>query len=112
MKNFITVLAVTIITSSVAFATTTPETDMISVDNLEVLESADYNADNETLDFTTKSDISMIQIFDLDGTMVFQLPVMSNYVQINKNLFDKGSHKLGFIMQGTNQIHFTHVTIK
>jgi len=112
MKNLITILTVSILTISTAFATTTPEVEMISVDNLEVFEAADYNAESETLDFTTKSDISMIQIFDLKGEMVFQLPVMSNYVQLNKNLFDSGSHKLGFIMQGNNEIHFTHVTIK
>ena len=44
--------------------------------------------------------------------MEFQLPVMSNNVQINKNLFGQGQYKLGFILEGQSEIHFTDVTIK
>ena len=52
------------------------------------------------------------QIFDQDGQLVFQLPVMSNKVKINKNVFGSGKFKLGFILDGETDIHFTEVNIK
>jgi len=58
------------------------------------------------------NDISVIQIYDGQGNLEFQLPVMSNMVQINKNLLADGQQKLGFVMDGVNEVHFTQVTVK
>jgi len=38
--------------------------------------------------------------------------VMSDNVKINKNLFDQGTYKLGFILQGESHLHTTQVTVK
>lgn len=119
MKNLIStlVIAITIITSS--FATITPEVEIISNENVtvtmtnqDIIETAAFNIESSTLDFTTTTDISVVQIFGEDGKIEFQLPVMSDNVQINKNLFSEGNYKLGFVMSGQNQIYFSDIEIK
>jgi len=111
MKNLITLLAILTLTTSVAFANNTPEVN-VTIDNLEIFSSANFDSNTKSLDFTTISDMTSIQIFSLDGNLMFNLPVMSDHVAINKNLFETGSYKLGFVMDGNSQVHYTHVTIK
>ena len=119
MNNLIIITAFLTFTFSASFATTTPETlistedvEVVTIGNLEIFTSADYDEDSENLSFTTNEDISVIQIFDADGIMEFQLPVMSNVVEINKNVFGEGVFKLGFMLKGQSHLHFTSVTIK
>jgi hypothetical protein len=119
MKNLLTIFAALTITFTSAFATSTPvtliNTDavvVVSIESLDIFNSAQFNAETENLSFTTTDEISMIQIFNADGQLEFQLPVMSNDVKINKNLFGEGSYQLGFILEGESQLHVTQVTIK
>lgn len=119
MKNLIAIIATLAITFSTAFATTTPEViissdnvEVVSVETLDFFSDAGFDAESENLAFTTTTDISVVQIFNNSGELEFQLPVMSNIVQINKNLFGEGEYKLGFILEGQSQVHFTQVTIK
>lgn len=119
MKKLITIIATLTITFSAAFANTTPETlistssiEVVSVDNLDFFAGAAYDAASDNLTFDTNDNISVIQIFNAEGQLEFQLPVMSNKVKINKNLFSKGTCNLGFILEGQSELHFTQVTIK
>ena len=64
------------------------------------------------MSFTTNENISVIQIFNANGELEFQLPVMSDDVKINKNLFGQGDYKLGFVLEGQSELHTTHVSIK
>ena len=119
MKNLIAIITVLTITFTSALATTTPETlistdavEVVTVDNLDIFSSANFDEESENLSFTTNENISVIQIFDAEGNLEFQLPVMSNNVKINKNLFNLGMSKVGFILEGDSQAHFTTVTVK
>lgn len=119
MKNLITTLSIIFFSASFAFATGTPaaiiSTDAIEVTSVEsnsIFTAADFNTANENLEFTTISDIAVIQIFNAEGEMEFVLPVQSNIVKINKNLLDTGVSKLGFVLQGQSNVHFTQVTVK
>ena len=80
-------------------------------DNPDFFTSAVYNAESEVIAFTTTEDISLIQIFDDEGNMTFQLPIMSDVVMLNKNLFKKGNYKLGFIIEGKNDVYFSSINI-
>jgi len=119
MKNLITIIAAFTLTATAAFASTTPET-VISTENVIVVSigelgfftSAEYEADTQNLAFTTNHEMAIIQIFNSDGELEFQLPVMSDTVKINKNLFGTGEYKLGFMLKGQSQLHTTKVTIK
>lgn len=119
MRNLLTILAALTITFSTAYANTTPEVlistaevEVVTIEALDFFISSAFDQGSNNLVFDTTQDITIIQIFNSDGKMEFQLPVMSNNVQINKNLFDQGNYKLGFILEGQDQVHFTNVTVK
>jgi len=120
MKNIITFLTFLIFLLPTLRAETNPEVLFanekvlieVSVGELAIFKTASYDAESENLSFTTTEDIAVIQVFNKDGELEFQLPVMSNKVKINKNLFDKGSSQLGFILEGESQLHTTHITVK
>ena len=102
-----------------AFASSVPEAKIIDTDAVVVIsnidglfETATFNSESETMQFTTIADISTIQIMNAEGELEFQLPVMTNNVQINKNLFGQGDFRLGFVMKGQNKVHYTKVNIK
>lgn len=119
MKNLITIFAALTVTLSSAFASSTPVVvfsstvvEVVSIEALDFLTKADFNSETQNLSFTTTTNISVVQIFNSNGDLEFQLPVMTNDVQINKNLFDKGEYKLGFILEGQTEVHLAKVTIK
>lgn len=119
MKTLLTLLSALTITFSSAIASTTPEilisseeVEVVSIETLEFFSNAAFDASTDNLVFDTTKEISVVQIYNADDNMEFQLPVMSTNVQINKNLFDKGNYKLGFILEGEKEVHFTQVKIK
>ena len=119
MKNLIFTFTVLALTFSSLVASTTPEVivssaavEVVSVETLDFFTDAGFDADTDNLIFTTTKEMSVVQIFNAEGTMEFQLPVMANNVQINKNLFGQGEYKLGFVLEGQSQVHFTQVTVK
>ncbi len=119
MKNLLTTFATIIFLATSTFATSTPDAEIVSSENVTVtmeakdfFQTAAFNTESSTLDFTTVNEISVIQIYGKDGKIAFQLPVMSNHVQINKNLFSEGNQKLGFVLAGESQVYFSDVTIK
>lgn len=88
------------------------DVEVIAIAGLDFFQSSTYNTESENLTFSTTTSISVVKIYNLDGDLEFQLPVMSNHVQINKNLFGAGRYKLGFLLEGQNKIHFAHVTVR
>ena len=119
MKNLLNIITVLTITMTSVFATSNPvtlistdEVVVVTIGDLEIFNSAEFDASTDNLSFTTSEDITMVQIFNAKGEMEFQLPVMSNIVKINKNLFDQGAYQLGFMLEGQSQLHTTLVTIK
>ena len=119
MKNIITTLTIITLTLTSVFANTTPEVlistsdiEVVTVNDLDIFSSSMFDAETKSLVFNTNDDISVVQIFDGEGELIFQLPVMSDNVQIKKNLFDAGEYKLGFVLEGETEVHLTDVTIR
>lgn len=112
MKNLITLIAITLLTVTATFANNTPEAKTMSVETLEIFESVDFDNSSEVIEFSTLQTMSTVQIYNDAGEMTFVLPIMSDNVQINKNLFEKGNYKLGFILAGQSEVHFTTVSFK
>jgi len=106
--------------ATLALATNNPasvimNTNLVSVSTEEtkiIFTSSNYDTQNENFEFTTDEDITNIQIYNASGEIEFNLPVNSNSVKINKNLFGLGEFKLGFRMKGHTDIYFSKVTIK
>jgi len=88
--------------------TVTSETDL----DYSFFKSANYNADNEQLEYMTFEDITFIQIFNTAGDLEFQLPVQSTKVLIGKSLFGTGEYKIAFLIDGKSTIHFSTVNFK
>jgi len=86
--------------------------ELFCAEDVAFFKTAVFNDETETLAFSTTQDISVVQIFNEMGELEFQLPVMSNNVQMNKNLFGKGKFKLAFVLKGMSQVYFTKVIIK
>lgn len=78
-------------------------------DTYDIFESAHYNSDDAVLEFVSCKVISLIRIFDDKGQLEFQLPVMSTNVKLSKSLFGQGEYMLGFIVDGVEEVHLTHV---
>ena len=119
MKNLIVLITIFIITVTTVYASTTPEVlisspevEVVTVADLDIFASSSFDTDTENLVFDTYNEISVVQIFNSNGKLEFQLPVMSDNVQINKNLFEEGNYKLGFVIKDQTEVHFTEVTIK
>ncbi len=93
-------------------STATVEITALNIDQLELIKSAHYNEVEDRLEFTTAESVDMIQIFNSEGNLQFQLPVMSNQVKISKALFSQGDSKLGFIIAGKAEVFMTSVNIK
>ena len=106
-------------TATVVFSSSRPEVllsspqiEVVTVESLAIFKSTNYDNDTNNLVFETKENISFIQIFSIDNELQFQLPIMSSNVQINKNLFEVGEYKVGFMLVGDSKVHFTKVKIK
>ncbi len=78
-------------------------------DTYDIFESALYNSEDAVLEFLSCKKISLIRIFDKKGQLEFQLPVMSTSVKLSKSLFGQGEYMLGFIVDGMEDVHLTHV---
>jgi len=118
MKNLIITFATILLAATATFASVTPETiiaekevEVMLVADMNIFTTAAYDQTSENLEFTTQSDIEFIQIYDGQGNVAFQLPVQSNIVKINKNLFDKGVSRLGFKMNETTETYYTSVKV-
>lgn len=110
MKNLITLFAITLLTATAAFAHNTPEAKTMTVESIEIFESVAFDNASEVIEFSTLQTMSTVQIYNAEGEMTFVLPVGSDNVQINKNLFEKGDYKLGFILAGQSEVHFSTVS--
>ena len=107
------------LTTTVAFSNSKPvvlistlDFEVVSVGVLDIFVNTAFDSQSENLVFDTKQPMKVVQIFNANDELEFQLPVMSKNVQINKNLFEKGNYKLGFIIEGDADVHFTNVEIK
>ena len=80
-----------------------------NVSTLDIFESISYDKQEEALKFSSCEQISLIRIYNDKGQLEFALPVNSNKVILNKNLFGQGKYMLGFIIKGMEDVHLTHV---
>jgi len=123
MKTIIiTVLAITA-SFNMSFANVTPisELSIITTSTYELsvthasqkafFKVSNYNEANNTLEFVTADVMNYIQIFDEEGKLKYQLPVMSKKLKISTKLFRTGAYKIGFITKDNTTIQFTNLTV-
>jgi len=90
-----------------------PEVIITSIDSdvfsADIFNSVHYDTKETNLEFSTCEKVSVIRIFNEVGMLEFQLPVMSKNITLSKNLFGQGKYILGFIIEGQQDVHLTHV---
>lgn len=117
MKTISLIITFLFFTGTQIYASGNPEsvsiTASIDIDlSIDKIGKVSYNEAKENINFATYNEIAVIHIYDDENKLVFQLPIMSHNVTINKNLFDVGNYKLGFLMSGQKEIQFSQISIK
>lgn len=124
MKNLLINLLFLLSFATVSFATANPgelfklldnrnvTITLSNADQINVFNTVAFNVQDDNLEFETENDISFVQIFNKSGDLEFQLLVDSNKVKIGKSLFGEEDYKIGFLIEGEENIQFTDVRFK
>jgi len=121
MKNLILIFALVLSSIAVSSANTNPESSIVilksetvtvSSASSDLISLASFNTNESSLDFETFENVAFVQIFNAEGDLEFQLPVSSDKIRINKNLFGTGQFKLGFLLENSSALKFAEVNIK
>jgi hypothetical protein len=83
-----------------------------NADQTNIFTTVAFNENQNNLEFATKEAVSYVQIFDANGSLEFQLMIDSKKFKLSKKLFDNGSYKLGFMIDGQHDVHFADIEIK
>lgn len=74
--------------------------------------STEFNAELENISMIFNSSVNMIQVFNTDGEMEMMLPIGSEEVDLGMSLFQAGDYKLGFMVEGQDEVQFTNLSVK
>lgn len=123
MKNLILIVAVTLGFTASTFASNIGEgeTPLISNEKLELSMNhtarefilfSELDANKETVQFIFENKVSMIQIINGIGEIEMMIPIGSAEVDLGLSLFNTGIYKLGFILDGEDDMLYTNLVIK
>ncbi len=70
------------------------------------------NIDLEALQFVFNDKVSMIQVFNDHGELDMIVPIGSEKVDLGLSLFQNGIYKLGFMVDGLEEIQYSTLKIK
>lgn len=87
------------------------EIKVLNEASLENFVSFNYKLKSKVVHFETVEDIKFIQIFDIDGMLLFQVPVSSKKLQLGEDLLESGNFKIGFTFSETEEVHFIHLKL-
>ncbi len=124
MKNLILIFAIAISFTTATFASNIGDGTLaivksekvdITLDNegqKEFIISSAFEADQDQIAMVFEANVSMIQILNNDGEIEMMFPVGSETVNLGMSLFDTGDYKVGFMVDGYDDVQFTNMTIK
>ena len=124
MKNLFLIIATVLSFSATTFASNIIEGSLAiikseridlsleSANQREFILSTNFNTESESIDMVFDSEVSMVQIFSLDGELEMVFPVASEKLNLGLSLFDNGQFRMGFMVEGTDEIQFTSLTVK
>ncbi len=73
---------------------------------------SDFNTEEEKVEFIFESTVSMIQVYNMDGEMEMMVPVGTKNVSLGLSLFNSGNYRMGFIVDGFDEIQFTNLSVR
>jgi len=78
----------------------------------EFIISSAFEADQDQIAMVFDANVSMIQVFNNDGEVEMMFPVGSENVNLGMSLFETGEYKVGFMVDGYDEVQFTNMNIK
>lgn len=124
MKNLLLILTTIFSFLSTTSATGIGDGDLAIISNSKIVFSLEaesqkkfilfssIDADKETLQFIFDNSVSMIQVYTSDGHLDMVLPIGSDEVDLGLSLFKQGNYRLGFMVNGIDEMQFTNLQIK
>lgn len=124
MKNLILTIAAVISIANVTFASNIEDGSLAIVKSEKVeitlenetqkdfILSSTFESDNDNIAMVFESNVSMIQIFDAEGELEMMIPIGSTEVNLGMSLFDQGTYKLAFTVEGLSEVQFSNLQVK
>jgi len=124
MKNIILTIAAVISLANVAFAsnigdgslaivkTETVEVNLENETQKEFILSSTFESDNQNIAMEFDATVSIIQVYTESGELEMMLPIGSTKVNLGMSLFNKGTYRVAFTVEGLSEVQFTSLEIK
>ncbi len=124
MKNLILTFATVLSFTAVSFAsnigdgslsivkTTSVELTLENEGQKEFIVSSVFESENDNIAMVFESDVTTIQIFNMDGELEMVFPVGTTEVNLGMSLFDEGAYRMGFTIEGLSEVQFTNLQVK
>jgi len=112
MKNLFLIIATLISFTATTFASNIVEVSLDAENASELILSKTYNAESEDVALVFETVVSMVQIFNANGDLEMTFPVGSNELNLGLSLFTPGTYKVGFMVEGLEDVQFTNLIIK
>lgn len=78
----------------------------------EFIISSVFEEDNDNIAIEFESNVSMIQVFNTEGELEMMFPVGSAQVNLGMSLFEEGSYRMGFSVDGVSEVQYTNLQVK
>jgi len=124
MKNLFLIFATVLSFTTVSFASNIGDGTLaivkterveLSLENegqKEFILSSSFNVEDENVAMTFAAEVSMVQIFNTDGELEMMFPIGSTKVNLGMSLFEDGQYRMGFLVDGMDDVQFTNLTVK
>jgi len=110
MKNLLLIIAIAISFTANALASNIELN--VTKESKEFILSTTVDTSKETVQFVFESNVSMIQVFNTAGDIEMILPIGSDVVDLGLSLFNPGTYKLGFVVDGIDDMQFSNLIIR
>ena len=124
MKNLILTIATVLSFSAATFASNIADGSLaivtsheieVTLENagqMEFIVSSVFEVENDNIAMVFQSDVTMIQIFNNEGELEMMFPVGSTDVNLGMSLFEEGSYRMGFKVDGISEVQYANLQVK
>ena len=124
MKNLFLIIATVLSFSATAFASNIGDGSLailkseridLSVESeiqKEFILSTSFSAKEESVNMVFDSNVEMVQVYNTNGELEMMFPVGSDNVSLGLSLFENGQYRMGFVVDGMDDVQFTKLVVK
>ncbi len=77
------------------------------ISGADQLVSFEMDVENNQINFETANEINFLQVLKEDGTLEYQLPVMSNSINIDLEEFENGEYQVNLLISNDTMVSST-----